>query len=393
MIGRAAWVVAAKEVVDNVRDRRTLLASLLYPLLGPVLLVVLLGVTVNSMTERAEKPLELPVVGAEHAESLIGFLEQHQVQIQPPPEDPEAAVRAGDLEVVLVVGSDFGEAFEAGRPAPLTLIFDESRTTAGVNIRRAQRLLDGYGSQTAKLRLLARGVDPQVIEPLQVVQRSVATAQGRGASLLGMAPYFIIFAIFIGGMYLAIDTTAGERERRSLEPLLINPVPRWQIVLGKYAATLVFTAVAVVETLLGFALALNYLPLEDFLGARFALGAGALGTIFLITVPMMLLAAALQLVIATFTRSFKEAQNYLSMLPLVPALPGLFLVFLPVKAKLWMMMIPTFGQQLLIQQLMRGEVIDLFHTAVSALMTLLAAGLLLALAMRLYRSERVIFGG
>lgn len=389
---RGAGVVFRKEVVDNVRDRRTLASSLVYPLLGPVLLVVILVVAMRSFSERAEAPLQLPVVGAEHAASLIVFLSQNGVEVQPAPEDPEAAVRSGEASVVLVVGEDYGAAFTAGRPAPLELLYDDTRPAAGVSIRRARGLLEAYGRQTASLRLLARGVDPQIIRPVAVLPRSLATAQGRGANFLGMAPYFIIFSIFLGGMYLAIDSTAGERERRSLEPLLTNPVPRWQLVLGKYGATLVFTAVAVVETLVGFAVVLNALPLEDYLGVRFHLGAGALVGIFLITVPMMLLAAALQIVIATFTRSFKEAQTYLSLLPLVPALPGLFLVFLPVETKLWMMAVPTFGQQLLIQRLMRGEGLDAIHVVLSALVTLAAAGLLLALAMRLYRSERTVFG-
>ncbi|MCB1058472.1 MAG: ABC transporter permease [Acidobacteria bacterium] len=387
-----AGVVFRKEVVDNLRDRRTLFSSLVYPLLGPVLLVLIVAVAARSFTERAETDLELPVVGAEHAASLVSFLEQHGVDVLPAPEDPEAAVRSGESEVVLVIGEAYADAFAAGRSAPVELLYDDTRPAAGVTIRRAQGLLEAYGREAAVLRLLARGVDPQVIRPVAVMSRSLATAQGRGANFLGMAPYFIIFSIFLGGMYLAIDSTAGERERHSLEPLLTNPVPRWQLVLGKYGATLVFTAVALTETLLGFAVVLNVLPLEDYLGVRFQLGVGALVGIFLITVPMMLLAAALQIVIATFTRSFKEAQTYLSLLPLVPALPGLFLVFLPVETKLWMMLVPTFGQQLLIQRLMRGEGLEPLHVAVSAVVTLLAAGLFLALAMRLYRSERTVFG-
>ena len=107
---------------------------------------------------------------------------------------------------------------------------------------------------------------------------------------------------------------------------------------------------------------------------------------------MMLLAASLQIIIATFTRSFKEAQNYLSFLPLIPALPGMFLAFLPIKAELWTMLIPTFGQQLLINQLMRGEPVSALNVAVSALVTLAVALALIFAAARLYEREQVVLG-
>lgn len=192
-------------------------------------------------------------------------------------------------------------------------------------------------------------------------------------------------------MYLAIDATAGERERGSLEPLLINPVARSEFVLGKLAATLVFTIVSLVETLLGFYVMLNILPTESF-GVRISLSLEALGVIFLIAAPMMLLATALQMIVATFTRSFKEAQNYLSYMPLIPALPGMFLAFVPVKIKLWMMLIPTFGQQLLINQVMRGEAMDAVNVTVSAVVTAAVGAALVLVAIRLYERERVLFG-
>jgi len=201
----------------------------------------------------------------------------------------------------------------------------------------------------------------------------------------------MIFSVFIGGTGIAIDATAGERERGSLEPLLINPVARGELVLGKLGAVIVFTLASVLETLLGFAVMLNFVSLEQF-GLRISLDPRVLAGIFLLTLPMMLLAASLQIIIATFTRSFKEAQNYLSFLPLIPALPGMFLAFLPIKAELWTMLIPTFGQQLLINQLMRGEPVSALNVAVSALVTLAVALVLIFVAAQLYEREQVVLG-
>ena len=160
----------------------------------------------------------------------------------------------------------------------------------------------------------------------------------------------------------------------------VNWLPRWSS-----------TVIGVIETLVGFLIMLKVMPIESF-GIRISLHPSAIGVIFLIAVPMMLLAAALQMIIATFTRSFKEAHNYLSFLPLIPALPGMFLVFVPVKVKLWMMLIPTFGQQLLINQVMRGEPLDALNVTVSAAVTAVAGVALTFVAIKLYERERVLFG-
>ena len=387
-----AWIVMRKEVVDNLRDRRTLAAALFYPLLGPVLLVALLTVIGRSFSDQAESPLELPLVGAERAPNLVRFLEQHGAEILPGPVDPQAAVKAGDVDLVLVIPEDFAQQFRAGDPATLQLINDDSRQSATISIRRARQLLEAYSRQVGALRLLARGISPVVVQPLAVEDISVATPQSQAAGFMNMTGYFLIYSIFIGGMYLAIDSTAGERERKSLEPLLLSPLPRRDLVLGKLGATLTFTLVAVLETLLAFGVVLNRIPLEDYLGIRFGLSGSAILAVFLIVLPILPLASALQIIIASFTRSFKEAQNYLSLLPLVPALPGLFLAFLPIKPSLWAMLIPTFGQQLLINQVMRDEPIAPLYLAASAGTTLLAAALLTWLAVRLYEREALVFG-
>lgn len=391
MIERIA-VVLGKELRDNVRDRRALLSALVYPLLGPGLLVGLLAFVGYTFSEQAEERMLLPVAGAAEAPDLMRFLAQHNVAVSAAPADPEAAVRAGEHDLVLIVPPGFAADFAAGRPASLRLVLDDSRQSAAVSIRRGRRLLEAYGAQIAALRLVARGLSPEIVSPLAVEELDLATPQSQAAGFLNLTPYFVIYSIFIGGMYLAIDSTAGERERGSLEPLLLNPARRGELVLGKLGATLVFTLVAVVETLLAFWLVLTLVPLERFLGIQFSFSLTALAQIFLITLPMMPLAAALQIIIASSTHSFKEAQNYLSLLPLVPALPGMFLAFMPVEPRPGLMLIPTFGQQLLMNRILRGEPVAPEWIAISALVTLAVAVLLIAVAIRLYSRERFVFG-
>jgi sodium transport system permease protein len=389
---RTISIVFTKELYEYFRDRRTLVNSLLSALLGPLMLVMLLTVISSTASDTIERPLELPVAGSEHAPNLIAFLEQRNVTIQPAPENPRSAVASGEVDVVLLVEEGFGEELNKGLPAPVSLVIDSSRQSAGRSIDRIETLLGNYSQQLAVLRLQARGVNPNVVLPLTIERIDTATPESRAALLLNVLPYFIIFALFVGGMALAVDSTAGERERGSLEPLLINPAPRAGMLIGKLLSTLVPTAASVIISLIGFAAVINLAPIGANLGVRLSMGWQALVGIFLITLPIALLAAALQMIIATSSKTVKEAQSYLGFLPLIPALPGLFLAFVPLRPALWNMLIPTFGQQLQINQLMRGEAINPLFALLSAGVTIALAGVLIVVAIRLFSAERVLRG-
>jgi sodium transport system permease protein len=237
---------------------------------------------------------------------------------------------------------------------------------------------------------MARGVSPNAAQALAIEKVDVATPQSMAAMVLYLVPFFLIFSVFGGGMYLAFDVTAGERERGSLEPLLINPVGRAELVLGKLGAIIAFSILAVLGTLIGFAVMLSLLPLEKLFGVSLMLDPVALVGVLLIALPMTLLASALQMVIGSYTRSFKEAQSYLGFLPLIPGLPGMVIGLIPFKVELWTMLIPTFGQQLLINQIVRGEEVSLLNVAVSALVTVAVGVALVVFTVRLYEREAVL---
>ena len=371
MISARTRTVFKKEVVDNVRDRRTLAAARFYPVLGPAMILFMIF-AIGQLRGESEQALMLPVQGADNTPNLIAFLEQNHVAIQAAPDEPEEAVRQGSEDVVLIIPEDFGEAFTDGRPATVRLVMDQSRNEAMRSIQRAQLLLQAYSHQIGRLRLQVRGVDPRVADAIAIEAVDVSTPQSQAARILSMAPYLILVSLFVGGMYLAIDSTAGERERGSLEPLLINPVERSELVNGKAAAVLVFTTVALIETLVGFAIVLNFFPLERYIGVRMSLPPASLGAILLICLPLMVFVVALQMIIASYTKSFKEAQNYISFMLLVPAVPALIMAVLPVKESLWLVLLPTVGQQLFINQILRGEPVSLASAALGSAATLAA---------------------
>jgi sodium transport system permease protein len=386
---RFTIAVFRKEMLDSLRDRRSVLSALLFPLFGP--LVVALMFTFIARTQGAEKPLELAMMGRENAPNLVAHLEAGGAKLEVPSGDVQAAVRDGDHHVVLVIPPEFGTELRAGRPAPLELVIDSSRNEARSSIERTRRLLEAYSRKTGALRLLARGVHPEVARPLSIEEVDLATPQKVAANFLNMIPMFILLAAFIGGMYVATDTTAGERERGSFEPLLINPVPRRALAAGKWLATVVFSAVSVVLTLFCTVIALGFVPLED-LGIALTLGWAESAGLLVATLPMALLAAGIQMVIAMFARSFREAQTYLSLLMFVPMVPAVFVSVSPIKSALWMMPVPVLGQQVLLMDMIRGEHVDPLGFVLAALSSVVLAVVFVEMTARLFRRERIIFG-
>lgn len=387
------WVVFSKEIQDNLRDRRSIISSVMSTLIGPVIIVLMIIVVGKAIfTKAVENKIDLPVIGAENAPALISFLEQRNINILPGPSNPEEQVRNGDLSVVLIIPDNYGEHFSSGLPAMVQLVTDTTRQSSLATIERVRSSLSAYNNQIGSLRLVARGISPVVVDPILIENIDVSTPQTQVLIFLNMMPYFIVLVVFVGGMYVIIDATAGERERASLEPLLINPVPRWAFVVGKLLASIPFAIFSVFITLLAFAVAFNAFPLENYVGFQLTVNISSFVGIFLVSLPMIFLASALQMVIATFARSYKEAQTYVGFLPLIPALPGIGLAFLPVKATIWVMMIPTFGQQIIINQLMRGESLNPSHITISVISTIAFSVLLVYIAIRLYERERIIFG-
>ena len=383
-------VVFRKEMLDAIRDRRSLMSVCISALIGPLLM----GFMFNRLAERQREAqdIQIPVVGAERAPALIDWLEQQDgVEIVEGPQDAEEAVRERDEDVVVIIGDEFGKDFSEARPARVKLVADGSRQTAQPKVRRVRRLIQRYSQEIAVLRLIVRGVSPAIATPIRVEDIEVSSSQQRAATLLNFIPLFVVLAAFAGGMQIATDTTAGERERGSLESLLVNPVPRESIVIGKWLAAVVFAACSVALTFFLCLAVLQRIPLNEF-GIRFSIGPleilGVLGA----TLPLALLATGLQIFIATFARSFKEAQSYLGMLIILPMLPGILSVLYPLSNQPWMIPIPILGQHVLLADVLGGKSPDLIWFAVAGLSALVAGLVCVYMTTRLFHKEKIIFG-
>lgn len=385
----AFLTVFLKEVRENLRDRRTLLSAFLTgPLLGPLLFVMLINLTLNRELDKAEKPLPVPVIGAEYAPNLMGALKAGGVLPDAPVADPAQAVRQQDADVVLRIAPGYGKAWRQGEPVQVELFYDSSQRDANSSVERVTQLVEGYARQQGAMRLVARGLSPATAWPLQVARRDQATPQSRAVLMFAMLPYFLVITIFMGGMYLAIDLTAGERERQSLEPLFANPVARWKILCGKLAAICAFSVASLLITLLAFAVVGRFIPAEK-IGMELDLGLHFAARVLLLMLPLVLLLAALQSMVAAFAKSYREAQTYISLLMLVPLIPSAALSFMPIKAQAWMYAVPLLGQNLGIMQLLRGDGVSGEQLGLCLAGSLAAALLAVLATVQLYRSEKL----
>jgi len=382
-------VVFFKEVLENIRDRRTMINALLIgPLLGPLLFIVLISALTDREVQKSEAPLEVSVIGAQYAPNLIESLRQQGLKIKPAVDDPEKRIHDQDEEVILRIPPDFAQSWNKGETSQVEVLHDSSHRDSGTPVERLRRMLEGYAQRNATMRVVARGLSPSVSTPLIVASRDLSTPQSRGGVIFAMLPYFLIMTLFYGGMYLAIDTTAGERERQSLEPLLVNPVARWKIMVGKLGATFVFAMAALCLSLLTFAFSGKLIP-ADTLGIQLHLGTYFIVLTLLVMAPLALLITALQTTIAAFAKSYREAQTFLSLLMMIPLIPTMMLAVLPVKPQLWMMSVPLLGQHLLIMKLVRGDVVTTNELGLCLGCGLIVALLACVVAALVYRSERL----
>lgn len=384
--------VFKKEMRDHLRDRRSLLLALIYPLLGPALVaggLYLAGKTLQN--DPTSRTLTVPAVGLSYAPELARHLAANNIEAAPAPAtqtEREAAVREGRLPLILIVP----ESAQGHAEFTVDIITNLGQID---NLRATARLTDAiqsYNDVLAAQRAQAAGLAENYAHAVVMHKINVARDANMAVFFYNMMPPLVIFMIFLGGVHLAIDTTVGERERGSLEPLLLAPVERGGLLLGKALAALVFTAITTGVNLAAFKMFLELAVVNSATLAEPPAASVFVG-IFFVAMPLMAIAVALQMMVAVITRSMKEAQIYLGLLPLVPALPGMVLVFQPVAATDTSVLVPVFGQMTLIHQMVAEQTPSLAHLSMAATVTLVAAALIFLAAVKSFRREKMFVLG
>jgi len=389
----AILTVFGKEFRENLRERRTVISALIFgPLFVPLLFAGMLAVSVQRAPLQADGPLELAVAHAERAPNLVSRLEEVGVKVAKVDYEDEAAraaVHKRAQKLVLLIPEDYAREFSQGAPAPLLLYADSSDGSAARNLAGVRIVLTQYNVLISRLRLVARGVDPLVLSAIALHDVDVATPAARSVLALGTLSYLVLITMLAGGMYLAIDSTAGERERGSLEPLLTVPVNRSHLIYGKILAAAAFMLLSLTLTVTALAISLRFVGLERF---GMSINFGPLTALAMIgaCAPLVLLGAALMTVVASFTRTYREAQTYNALVLLVPTVPLVFAGVLSLQPTPALMLVPSLSQHFLIMSLLRNEAIAPAQFALSAGATLLLGAGLAGLAGRLYQREALL---
>ena len=390
---RAILTVFSKEFRENLRDRRTLFTALIFgPLFAPLLFAAILSLMIQRGDTQKDLPLSLAISHAERAPNLVSQFAAYGVTIVPvsyEDADARAAVQRHDHKLILMVPEDYVTRFAAGRPAPLMLYSDASDNFAERDERRVKAVLAQYSSTLVRLRMTARGLDPMMLAPIAVHDIDVSTPASRSVLALGTMSYFILLTMLMGGLYLSIDATAGERERGSLEPLLTTPVRREHLIYGKILAACAYMTLSLVLSVTALSIVLRFVGLEGF-GMSVNFGPLIALKMILYCVPLIPLGASLMTIVAAYTRSYREAQTYLGLVLLVPTLPLVFAGALGLRPTLPLMAAPSLSQHFLITSLLRDETLPLSYTALSVGATLALGLVLAAIAGRLYHRETLL---
>ena len=387
---RTMLTVMRKELRDFYRDRKTfLMTMLLAPLMYPVLMLGIGKLAESRANTQLEKALVIPVSGGEHAPTLVAHLASQGIALRKASaSEVEAGVRNQDDEVGLIIDPAFGKDWRAGKPAKVEVVTDSTRRNSDVPAGRVQKAVQGYSQSVGALRLLARGVNPAVGAAVAVGTRDMATPEAkRGVILTAMLPMILSIFAFIGGAHLAMDTTAGERERQSLEPLLATPASRGAIVSGKMLAAAIIGVTVMVLILLSFKLSAALVP---GMGRMLDVSVRAIGSLLLALLPLALIGTALLTLLAAGAKSMKEAQVHMTWLMFMPMLPAFAFMAYPIKdTELWQYAVPFLSQNQLIQKITRGESPSPEQWGVYLTCSLALAGLLWLAAVWRYRQEKL----
>lgn len=385
---RQLWAVATKEFIDARRDPRSIMTLVGYSLMGPVMMLAAFTALVENETRNEQA---IAVQHIERAPGLAEHLREIGYSLETLAGDFDAELAIADHDVILRPVEDFRRRMRDGQPAQIELIHDSSRTSSQSMMRRVEQSVAGWGGELASLRLMAMGVSPQATQPVQLQRRDVASRADRAALVLSGFQVFVLIAAFFGSMHVSIDATAGERERRSLEALLVQPVSPFALVVGKWLVAAAYGLLGVALTLGAMGLLLPMAPLGE-LGISYQPTPRSILTMFALIAPLSLLAAGLQMLAASYAKSFKEAQTYLSLLMFVPMVPAMAVSFLQLDAEPWMFAIPVLGQQQLLGDALRELSPDPMSYLV-ATTTVVGLGLICVIATaRMYASERMLRG-
>lgn len=353
-----------KEISDAMRDRRTLIMVLASSLLlVPVLLFVFS--TVMSQVESQAVDRTVLAVNMKDAPGLENYILRQGYQIKQAPADYEEKSRNKELtKPVLLIAENFENTLAQAKRVELEIAYDTSNRQAEMGLGPLRRLLNGYVQERSGLDLMMRGVSPELLQMIAVKERHISRPDERKVTITGMLPMVLIMAIVMGGMFAAIDSTAGERERGSLEPLMMNPVSGLQLAVGKTAAVATVSVLIVILTVASFFPAQSVIA-NEALRAEFQFGVKDALAFLVVLVPLAAALSSLQVALSLTCKTFKEANVRNQLLSLTVSFLPLFFILNPGKEPAWLGWVPVMAQTQMMNQVLKGELVSLNAIAIA----------------------------
>jgi len=382
------WTVLRKELIDALRDRKALLTILISPLMTLVLMYG--GVHFIVFLQQDSQQVSLAVEGSNNAQPLIEWLNERGITTTVAPEQAIDAVRQHQLELLLIIGDDFPEQIANLKIAEVELVYDQSRKDIAGKVATVKIALQQWSNTIGALRLVARGVSPQVMSPMQVVDTDVSEQRSGATFLFGMLAMVITIMVFSSSVGVSVDMMAGEREKHSLEPLLLSPVSRISLLLGKWLTAVVVTLAVVVLINVALLFLIPQLPLDQ-LGVRTELRFLDVLYLTLIALPLIFLSTIFQLFVSIFSKSFKEAQSYIALLLIVPILVGYYVIWSDVSEP-WQYWVPVMGSQNLMEDILSKGYSALANYLANIVVAIVVSSLLAYATVKQLQREKIIYG-
>jgi sodium transport system permease protein len=395
-------IVLRKEVKDLLRDRRTIISSILLPMI----LIPVINIVMGGGIQKFEKDMNENVMVALSRSSNspeVRELVQERILSKNPnivlvdAEDPVKALENNEIRCIIEIENSYAEKLEDGQPIQITLQYDESKTKSQAVADIVSRAIDRFSEEVVEERIAALGLDPDFLLPVQVERKNLApNDMGNNMMLQMMLPFMISILVAVGGIPAATDLVAGEKERNTFEPLLTTMPDRGSLLLGKYLAVTLFSMVSLVAILVGLSIGYIINPNSLTIGIDTQLQGISLDPLavvlaLLITVALGMTFSGIQIALSTIAKSYKEAQTYLSFLMLAAMVPGYATMFMQASDLSPVMFVMPVMNTVAAFKMILGGSINYFNLVLALVTSIIFVILTLMFAASLFKKEKVMF--
>ncbi|MCK5122623.1 MAG: ABC transporter permease [Candidatus Pacebacteria bacterium] len=409
-MSKTILTIFKKELKDTIRDRRTLMAMVVMPmLLMPVMTIGMFKFMEYQVEKQGEKVVKISIIEKGEAPALIEMIKnQEKIEIVETDGEIKDAVTNGDLDLGIIIPENFQENIDDQEVANITIIQKSTDIDSGSALARISFLVANFNDQLLQERFADQEINPEILSKVIIIPEDVATEKETGGFLLGLIiPLFIVMWAITGGQYTAIDVSAGEKERKTLESLLLTPVKRMDIVFGKFLTVSAVALTSVIVAIGSFYVALIYSGgfgsmmqdgqssgaegIVESAAINFSIEPQAVLLLLAVSLFLVLMFSAIILSIAIFAKSFKEAQSYIGPSYLVVILPVVLVNSMPgFEPTLWFFAIPAVNATLLFKEVLMG-VYDSGHILLTLSSLIVYSVIAIFIATKIYSKEGVLF--